>query len=516
VAAEIFLLLSAAKAALLVGAALVVVCCMPRSAALRHAVLFAAVAGALFLPLLAATLPPLSPLSIPMHPDAAPPELQRWSDHAVRLLLVPSDPASDLASILPPAPHRRRTAVLAVWLAGTALVLLRIGTDLAAARRTRARAVLRAWLARGVPLLESRDIAAPAAAGLFRPAVLIPAGPPVDAAALGSMIAHEQAHIDRRDCLTHLVVRLCCAAYWFDPLVWLAARRIGLERERACDDRVLASGVDPIGYSQLLIDVARRSARRSLRLEAVPSMAQPAHLEKRIACILDRSAARGGLSRPRLVMLAIAAAAIVAPLAALGLHDRAPRQAADPYFDPRSERVPGVRRFDGTEATPDPATADGMLMAILQREAAREPGSRHDLVPDRARWALATARGGRLFEPLLEALHDPDWRVRGYAAWGLGIGGDPGAVEPLLPLLEHPVWRLRAMAAAALRQIGAARAATGMLRALDDPAWQVRLEAVAYFAALRQPRFREHVEPLCNDPHIAVRLAAHEAASAMP
>ena len=46
----------------------------------------------------------------------------------------------------------------------------------------------------------------------------------------------------RRDCLTHVIAQLACALYWFNPLAWIAARHVRTERERACDDLVLACG----------------------------------------------------------------------------------------------------------------------------------------------------------------------------------------------------------------------------------------------------------------------------------
>jgi len=187
----------------------------------------------------------------------------------------------------------------------------------------------------------------------------------------------------------------------------------------------------------------------------------------------------------------------------------------DPYQDPQSERVAGVRGIAPAAVYGDPATLDGMLIEKLRWAAERTPVAPFDLVPDRARWALSLARGGRIIEPLMDALRDPDWRVRAYAAWALGVAGDPRAVAPLIPLLGDPVWRLRAMAAMALRTTGAPRAADTLAAALHDPAWQVRVEAVAYFGALREARFRRLVEPLLSDPHIAVRLAAAEALDTM-
>ena len=98
-------------------------------------------------------------------------------------------------------------------------------------------------LRRPVRLLQSADNPMPLTWGWWRPVVLLPA----DAANWPSerrriVLLHELAHAKRWDCLTQTVARMVCALYWINPLVWLAAQRMCVERERACDDLVLNSG----------------------------------------------------------------------------------------------------------------------------------------------------------------------------------------------------------------------------------------------------------------------------------
>jgi hypothetical protein len=46
-----------------------------------------------------------------------------------------------------------------------------------------------------------------------------------------------------------MLAHLACALYWFNPLVWVAARRLRIERELACDDCALEVGMWASDYA---------------------------------------------------------------------------------------------------------------------------------------------------------------------------------------------------------------------------------------------------------------------------
>jgi beta-lactamase regulating signal transducer with metallopeptidase domain len=144
-----------------------------------------------------------------------------------------------------------------------------------------------------VRLLRTDAVASPLTWGAFRPVVLLPDDAeswPAERQRV--VLAHELAHAVRGDYLSQLIACAACAVYWFHPLVWVAARKLRVESERACDDHVLVRGISGVDYAAHLLDVARRS--RSIRLGGAVAigMARPSHLEGRLLAVLDPACPR--------------------------------------------------------------------------------------------------------------------------------------------------------------------------------------------------------------------------------
>jgi hypothetical protein len=131
------------------------------------------------------------------------------------------------------------------------------------------------------------------------------------------VLLHELAHVRRWDWLTQLVAHFACAVYWFNPLVWLAARQMQVERERACDDIVLTSGARASDYARELLALATALSHSRPSLLAVVPMARRRELEDRLRGILDSRRNRAALTRTAVCLGAALAAAALAPLAML-------------------------------------------------------------------------------------------------------------------------------------------------------------------------------------------------------
>ncbi|HWX18698.1 MAG TPA: M56 family metallopeptidase [Candidatus Binatia bacterium] len=144
---------------------------------------------------------------------------------------------------------------------------------------------------RQVALLQSYDEVMPVTWGWWRPVILLPAeAEEWPAERRRVVLLHELAHVKRWDCLTQMLARVACALYWLNPLVWVAARRMCIERERACDDLVLNGGCKASDYASHLVEIASRF-RRVPQVAAI-AMARSSQLKSRIAAIVDASRTR--------------------------------------------------------------------------------------------------------------------------------------------------------------------------------------------------------------------------------
>jgi len=135
-------------------------------------------------------------------------------------------------------------------------------------------------------VLVSDSIHVPFTFGLVHPTILLPENVSTwTAAHRRNAMIHEFEHVTRRDWVSQLVGALACAVYWFHPLVWFAARRLHLEAERSCDERVLQLGSDPRDYAQQLVDLTRQYRRYPL--QAAVSMASGSELADRVTSVLQ-------------------------------------------------------------------------------------------------------------------------------------------------------------------------------------------------------------------------------------
>lgn len=282
-----------------------------RPAALRHWVLSMAIVAAALTPLLVGVTPAwgLRPRAVVSDRLIGSPSSSRPSPRDAPL-------APDTRAISSPASPPEISPMRLVkwaWLAGLAmsLAMLCLGLcrmawlSMGSARivdgpwMDAARRIASDYKLRRIPrLLVGRHPALLVTWGVVAPSVMLPRSAPAwPAERIRVVLAHEFAHIQRRDWATHMLAELLRAAYWFNPLVWIACRRLREESEYACDDAVLNLGVAGSDYATHLVELARSFRQsRPLWLPA-PAIAGPSHLERRIHVMLNTRLNRAPVGR---------------------------------------------------------------------------------------------------------------------------------------------------------------------------------------------------------------------------
>ncbi|MCC7337106.1 MAG: hypothetical protein IT422_18595 [Pirellulaceae bacterium] len=168
-------------------------------------------------------------------------------------------------------------------------------------------------LSRELSVRLSGRVAVPVVAGMLRPTILLPESAvhwPVER--VRAAVAHELAHIERGDLWTQLLSQLVQCIYWPQPLIYCWSRGLCIEREAACDDRVLACDPRPTQYARHLLDVAAELTGRGRAQPAALAMARGTHVERRIAAILSSSCRRAPPAR--IMLSAMCAGAIIGTL----------------------------------------------------------------------------------------------------------------------------------------------------------------------------------------------------------
>ena len=118
------------------------------------------------------------------------------------------------------------------WILGILIMLLYTGISYFLLRRKVSAAVL---LRENI--YQSENVASPFVLGAVKPRIYLPFR--MDAKNLEHVIAHEQAHIRRRDHLWKPLGFTLLALHWFNPLMWLGYILLCRDIELACDEKVI-------------------------------------------------------------------------------------------------------------------------------------------------------------------------------------------------------------------------------------------------------------------------------------
>lgn len=363
-------------------------------------------------------------------PPAIPPSAYRIPPSALRI------PPSDLpsrSSVLPSP-----SGLLLLWLTGALLALLPLlagwvqavritrrarlldspawGTLLAtAAQDLGLRRPVRLGLAPGAPM--------PFTWGVFQPMVILPEdGEHWPEARRRLVLLHELGHVRRLDWLTQTFAALACALHWFNPLVWLAARHIRLEREQACDDLVLGCGSLPKDYARELLALATASSRPFFLDWTTVPMARRSTLEVRLRAILDGRRQRATLSRTAALFLVALLAATALPLAMLrGAGAPAEKQTPPPAAATTSSRILTIEHQTVSLAANPGLLADKDAVIVGE-------GGVLDIGPGVTTVSTLTLRGGTIIGPTGSKLSVQHYEVQSGTV-SANVGGPDGITK---------------------------------------------------------------------------------------
>jgi bla regulator protein BlaR1 len=462
------------KSALVSGGGLLLLALLGnRSAAERACVAHFAIAATLLVPLVALAgpslevpllaaegsaraMPPALPTATLPLPSAAAASVQPaatpWLNGETSLLLVYGLPAALMLLVT-------LVAILRLFaLRGRASVIVQPGWLSALAHAQR-----RMGFKHGTALLVSEELTSPVSWGVIRPVILLSEDALESPAVAEAIIAHELAHVARLDWLNLLLARIATALFWFNPLVWILARRGHQLREEAADDAVLRADVPNTDYAALLVGCARHEGSGML-LAANGVAPGKGSLSIRVRRILDQAAPRGPAKIAWAGSCAAAAFVVAAPLAAFTLVAQkapaAPLAAAAPAAYPAAPGAAppvAVAPAPGSPAEPvapaEPASTAASAASLAPTAAG--PIARADLA-----YASAVAEANpsldRLAPEQLVALRIhgvDDRRLREYAS----LGYSRLAHEDVISFAVHGVTPayIRSLAGAGYRSLTA-------------------------------------------------------------
>jgi beta-lactamase regulating signal transducer with metallopeptidase domain len=208
----------------------------------------------------------------------------------------------------PPTPVRIGWpgSLLGVWLAGMAGMLLYfLLLSLRMRRRIRKECMAapeslnglldglcRSMGLRGRPeMLMAKSGGSPCLTASLRPKLLLPASMPkcFSCRQLAFAIEHELTHYRRRDHIVGLLLNILRCVYWFNPIVWLAAKQMQADMETACDSDIVGKmrDEDRKYYAQTLLALFNRGGMQDLALGMAEGNARAA-ADRRIRGVFSK------------------------------------------------------------------------------------------------------------------------------------------------------------------------------------------------------------------------------------
>jgi HEAT repeat protein/beta-lactamase regulating signal transducer with metallopeptidase domain len=345
---------------------------------------------------------------------------------------------------------------------------------------------------RRVRLTMARTISSPVALGLSEICVPELALTELGAEQQRSMLAHELAHLARRDSLWLAGASLIERVFFFQPLNRLARRELETTAEFLSDEWAMRKTGSAVSLAKCLATVAEWIQASPLGVPVAGLAERRSLLVSRIARLLEGRLPASPASRLGWAVLSILV--VAATVAA------APRVSQS--SPPGSPLRDAERGSGGEVATQDTAVVNA-LIARLKDDHAR--------VREAAAQSLGRLGDLRAVQPLIAVLADSDADVRSAAIGALADLEDPRAIAPIAGLLKDAVTEVRREALSALSHWEQGVPTAPVVALLDDPNAEVRHEAVDLLDHLHARSASAAIARLIRDPSSDVRQAVLQA-----
>lgn len=193
-------------------------------------------------------------------------------------------------------------------------------------------------------LLTGEGLFSPALVGFVRPKLLVPRGllggfAPSE---LRLVFLHELAHLKRRDVAINWAATMLTVLHWPNPVAWLAAWRLRLERELACDELVMSrtSDTDRRAYGHTIIKLLETFSRAPGQHPALPAggvgiLEGKAQMKRRITMIAQFAKTSRGWT--------VVAACLVLTLGLVALTDAVAAEEASTSTKPTVQPTPATQ-----------------------------------------------------------------------------------------------------------------------------------------------------------------------------
>jgi HEAT repeat protein/beta-lactamase regulating signal transducer with metallopeptidase domain len=373
-----------------------------------------------------------------------------------------------------------------------------------------------------VRLTCTNSISSPVALGLSEICLPTRAISDLDVDQQRGMLAHELAHLGRRDPVWLDLASVVERMFFFQPLNRLARREMEAAAEYLCDEWAMRKTGSGLHLARCLAKVAEWIQASPLGVPVAGMAEHRSLLVSRIARLLDGGTS--GSTRSRRGAAAAAAMLLIGMIViAPGVSGRATkslvsavdtgeRRAGSPVvvafreahttaIRSRTSIVTAVRVGRVADSTqPADSAVVTALIARLKDEDAR--------VRRAAAHSLGQLEDARAVLPLIETLKDPDDNVRAAAADALADFEDPRAITPLTVLLSDPSSDVKHNALEALSHFEHGVPVAPVVRALSDSDAEVRQEAVHLLQHLGDRSSGTAIARLIHDGSSEVRSAA--------